>query len=429
MKTDFNWKKFFKVVFRILLIIVIILSITVVTLAGTFFFVRWQRNVQERASGDKNMLEQLLVPKKELEPAVTCLFLGVNSGLTDFIMLGQYDPNTREIDLVSIPRDSDVGNSSIDGKINSIYSSNKKNVEKVKEKVTEITGVEIDYYVLFETKILRKLVDEMGGITVDVPINMNYDDPYQNLHIHLKKGVQKLNGSQAEQFCRFRKNNNGTGYPGGDVDRTKAQQQFVKAFIKELLKAENIAKMNSLINIVLEGTKTDLTLNDAKNYIDDAIALRTDRITTDTLPGTPKTYKSRLGYDASFYVLDKSGIKKMIDRMFYNKGEDTDDLTTDAMSNSVISQRDEIRIELLNAGTTASVINDLVDKLKSENFYVVKIGNYESSKNEVSRIIDYGTGSDSLLDSIKTISKVTKVEEVQGQSSVDYTIILGPSYK
>ena len=103
-------------------------------------------------------------------------------------MLGQYNPNTREVALMSIPRDTKVSGT-IDGKINSAYASGYK-AEKTIDKVKELTGIEPQYYVVFDTKVLRKVVDAVGGVEVDVPINMNYDDPAQDLYIHLKKGKQ-----------------------------------------------------------------------------------------------------------------------------------------------------------------------------------------------------------------------------------------------
>ena len=111
-------KKTFKVLLRILLVFVIILVIAVIALAGTYFFINCQKDVQDKESRDKNIIYRLVVPEKKEEPVVTCLFLGVNGNLTDFIMLGQYNPNTREIALLSIPRDTNVGNNSVDGKIN-----------------------------------------------------------------------------------------------------------------------------------------------------------------------------------------------------------------------------------------------------------------------------------------------------------------------
>lgn len=424
-------KKTFKVLLRILLVIVIILVIAVVALAGTYFFINWQKDVQDKESGDKNIIERLVVPEKKEEPVVTCLFLGVNGNLTDFIMLGQYNPNTREIALLSIPRDTNVGNNSVDGKINSAYSS--RGMDKLKKQVTEITGIEIDYHVLFKTKILRQVVDKIGGVTVDVPINMNYDDPYQNLYIHLKKGTQKLTGSQAEQFCRFRKNNNGSGYPGGDVERTKAQQKFIKAFIAELLKVDNISKIPDLINIVLEGTKTNVTLDVAKEYIDDVIALKTDRITTNTLPGSARMGKSPLGYMTSYYYYDAEKTKTMVDEMFHSSSITSGETTVSVTSSNVVGKDESgeltVRVELLNAGTTSNVINNLVDKLRKENFYVVKIGNYDTSKKEASRIIDYGATSEDILHDLMLVTGVTKTETSSEETSVAYTIIVGPYYK
>ena len=424
-------KKTFKVLLRILLVIVIILVLAVVALAGTYFFINWQKDVQDKESGDKNIIERLVVPEKKEEPVVTCLFLGVNGNLTDFIMLGQYNPNTREIALLSIPRDTNVGNNSVDGKINSAYSS--RGMDKLKKQVTEITGIEIDYHVLFKTKILRQVVDKIGGVTVDVPINMNYDDPYQNLYIHLKKGTQKLTGSQAEQFCRFRKNNDGSGYPGGDVERTKAQQKFIKAFIAELLKVDNVSKIPDLINIVLEGTKTNVTLDVAKEYIDDVIALKTDRITTNTLPGSARMGQSPLGYMTSYYYYDAERTKTMIDEMFHSSSITSGETTVSVTSSNVVGKDESgeltVRVELLNAGTTSNVINNLVDKLRKENFYVVKIGNYDTSKKEASRIIDYGATSEDLLHDLMLVTGITKTETSSEESSVAYTIIVGPYYK
>lgn len=424
-------KKTFKVLLRILLVIVIILVIAVIALAGTYFFINWQKDVQDKESGDKNIIERLVVPEKKEEPVVTCLFLGVNGNLTDFIMLGQYNPNTREIALLSIPRDTNVGNNSVDGKINSAYSS--RGMDKLKKQVTEITGIEIDYHVLFKTKILRQVVDKIGGVTVDVPINMNYDDPYQNLYIHLKKGTQKLTGSQAEQFCRFRKNNDGSGYPGGDVERTRAQQKFIKAFISKLLKVDNVSKIPDLINIVLEGTKTNVTLNVAKEYIDDVIALKTDRITTNTLPGSARMGKSPLGYMTSYYYYDAEKTKTMVDEMFHSSSIVSGETTVSVTSSNVVGKDESgeltVRVELLNAGTTSNVINNLVDKLRKENFYVVKIGNYDTSKKEASRIIDYGATSEDILHDLMLVTGVTKTETSSEETSVAYTIIVGPYYK
>ena len=113
-------------------------------------------------------------------------------------------------------------------KINAFYDE--KNTQKMLDKVNELTGLGIEYYVTISNEALIKLVDIIGGVEFDVPIDMNYDDKSQNLHIHLKKGVQMIDGKKAEMLLRFRHNNNGTSYPveygDNDYGRMKTRTKF-----------------------------------------------------------------------------------------------------------------------------------------------------------------------------------------------------------
>lgn len=192
-------KNIMKTILKVLLVVVVLVIMSVAGVIGATLYKRWEADLKENA---ENIGPGILIDNDEVEEeCVTCLFMGVNGHLTDFIMLGQYNPNTRDIALMSIPRDTYVSNS-VDGKINSLYGG--KYPEKVMKKVSEITGIEVQHYVVFDIKILRRLVDEIGGVTVDVPIDMKYEDPEQGLYINLKKGTQTLSGKQAEQFVRFR---------------------------------------------------------------------------------------------------------------------------------------------------------------------------------------------------------------------------------
>lgn len=164
------------------------------------------------------------------------LLLGQNTDLgqtlTDTIMCLGYEPKEQKAFMVSIPRDTFVGsnlsNAKAQDKINTIY--NKENPEKILRKINSLTGLNIKYYITINNKALIKLVDIIGGVEFDVPIDMNYDDKTQNLHIHLKKGLQIIDGKKAEQLLRFRHNNNGTTYPSsyGDNDfgRMKTRKKF-----------------------------------------------------------------------------------------------------------------------------------------------------------------------------------------------------------
>lgn len=440
--------KGFKSFLKGLAVVLILICVVVAGGAAAIYYENLEKDMKEN-SGDSKLAQFLVsggeTQKKE-EPLFTCLFMGRNAHLTDFMMLAQYNPNTREVSLMSIPRDTYVGTSSVDGKINSIYMY--KYPEKVVKAVEEITGVDIQHYLIFNAKILRNIVNELGGVTVTVPFNMNYDDPDQNLYIHLKKGTQRLSGAQAEQFVRFRKNNNGGGYANGDVGRIATQQKFIKAMISEVLKVENIGKIGNLVKIALNGTDTDLTLDVLQEYLDDVVTFKKDRVRIETLPGVGKYGKGPDGLTRSFFYHDPEKTKEVVKELFFTSiddinssgdsatsGDKKNDINTKAQE--VISKGletesgnndEKIRIEVLNANAKTSKMNDLVEKLNSNDCNVVKIGNYPTTKVESSRIITYGKQTSDELEKIKSLSGIKNVEESDENVNVKFTIIIGANY-
>lgn len=449
---------------KFLVVILIIVFMIALGGAAAVYYENWEKNLGESDSKFAQFLSQSLgstPEEKVLEPNFTCLIMGRNQALTDFIMLCQFNPNTREASLMSIPRDTFVGNASYDGKINSVYAN--KGVNKILEKVTEITDVEVEHYVIFDAKLLKKVVDAIGGVTVNVPINMDYDDPVQNLHIHLKKGVQTLKGDDAEGFVRFRKNNDLTGYPNGDIGRVAAQQSFIKAMIEQMLKPENIKNISNIVKIVLEGTKTDITMDIVEEYMDDAITFKMDRLRVGTLPGLGQYAKGPDGLTRSFYIYDEVEAEKVINELFFmsiaevNKqntsGENIelndsdsnkepskdDDKTQQVISPNlkednedekepVTDENREVKVEVLSAKAKTSRFNKLVSDLNAKDCNVVKIGNYPTTKVESSRIIVYGKHTEEELDLIKEISGIKKVEQSTEDTRVTFTIVIGANY-
>lgn len=440
--------KGFKSFLKGLAVVLILICVVVAGGAAAIYYENLEKDMKEN-SGDSKLAQFLVsggeTQKKE-EPLFTCLFMGRNAHLTDFMMLAQYNPNTREVSLMSIPRDTYVGTSSVDGKINSIYMY--KYPEKVVKAVEEITGVDIQHYLIFNAKILRNIVNELGGVTVTVPFNMNYDDPDQNLYIHLKKGTQRLSGAQAEQFVRFRKNNNGGGYANGDVGRIATQQKFIKAMISEVLKVENIGKVGNLVKIALNGTDTDLTLDVLQEYLDDVVTFKKDRVRIETLPGVGKYGKGPDGLTRSFFYHDAEKTKEVVKELFFTSIDDVnssgDSATSGDKKNDINTKAQEviskgletesgnndekIRIEVLNANAKTSKMNDLVEKLNSNDCNVVKIGNYPTTKVESSRIITYGKQTSDELEKIKSLSGIKNVEESDENVNVKFTIIIGANY-
>ena len=145
-----------------------------------------------------------------------CLILGKSQNLTDTLILASYDPKDQSAAMLSIPRDTFIGDYKSSAtawdKINSVYQT-ENGPQKVMKYVSNLTGIDVKYYLMVDTEALKVLVDEIDGVTFNVPIDMNYDDSSQDLHIHLEAGEQLLDGDKAEQVVRFRHNNNGSTYP------------------------------------------------------------------------------------------------------------------------------------------------------------------------------------------------------------------------
>ena len=141
------------------------------------------------------------------------------NGGTDTIMLTSVDTEAKSVHVVSIPRDTLVNEDWTVKKINSAF--NRGGIEGVAEQVEKIMGFPVDFYVTIDLKAFIEMVDAIGGVDFEVPIDMNYDDPTQDLHIHFKAGMQHLDGQQAMEVVRFRHNNDGSGYPLQDLDRIK----------------------------------------------------------------------------------------------------------------------------------------------------------------------------------------------------------------
>lgn len=145
--------------------------------------------------------------------------------------------------------------------------------------IEEKFGVEVDDYVKINTAGFIKLVDLFGGVEINVPYDMNYEDPTQDLYIHLEKGVQRLDGSQAEGFVRFRQGwkEDGSELQIGDIGRKQNQINFLKAFIKQNGTIKKVDKVPEMFRILGKSVQSSIGVGDvltkymalAKNFIQD----------------------------------------------------------------------------------------------------------------------------------------------------------------
>lgn len=220
---------------------------------------------------------------------------GESQNLTDSIMVCTYNPKDNQATIMSIPRDTYIGSNqnkaSASDKINTLY---KKSPESLLKEINKITGLNINYYINIDTKGLREVIDSIGGVYFKVPIDMDYDDQTQNLHIHLKAGNQLLDGDKAEQVLRFRHNNDGTSYPAtygdNDIGRMRTQREFIKILIQQISNKKSLKNIKQYIQIVKNNVTTNFDLDDIIDYIPYIIDLNAENIETTTLPGEPKKY-------------------------------------------------------------------------------------------------------------------------------------------
>ena len=268
------------------------------------------------------LMTACMVSAEDIEnlDTINILLLGIsedlNTRLTDTIMVCSYNPKNSEISMISIPRDTfagtDIANAKSSDKINVIFNKNK---EKMLKTVSEIVGFNIKYYAVLNNEAVIKIVDTIGGVKFDVPIDMDYDDPTQDLHIHLKKGMQKINGEKAEQLLRFRHNNDGTSYPAsyGDNDygRMKTQRAFIEETIKQSLKVRNIIFCKAIYNTISKNIETNYDINELKKYIPTLADFSFENIKTYQLPG-----QSELHNEIWFFVYNKQKTKDLIKEIY-----------------------------------------------------------------------------------------------------------------
>lgn len=231
----------------------------------------------------------------------TCLLLGVaDQGGTDTIMLGVFDTKARQASLISIPRDTVVYTDKY-RKINSTYSGGE---EAVVEAVRDLLGIPIDYWVSVNLKAFSSIVDQIGGVYFTVPVDMDYEDPYQDLYIHIPAGYQLLNGKKAEGVMRCR-----SCYSSADIGRTATQRAFLVALAKQTITPSNVTKVTSLINTFSQYVSSNMPLGDMVWFGTQAIGMDLDAaLTTSSLEGEWISPYWQLDDDAVLELVNSLGI-------------------------------------------------------------------------------------------------------------------------
>jgi LCP family protein required for cell wall assembly len=216
---------------------------------------------------------------------------------TDSMMLVSMNIKDGEVNVLNIPRDTMSDVSRKNKKINGAYN---KGIEDTRKEIKQLVGFDFDKYIVFNFDAIADFVDIIGGFDYDVPFYMYYDDPSQDLHIHLEKGKQHLDGQQVVEFLRWRKNNDGTvgtGMDGGDIDRIKKQQEFLKALAAEFMTPANIVKIPEMAECIQKNVESDITKGQLVWLGIQAVKMGASNINMYVLPG-----EARYIDGVSYYV-------------------------------------------------------------------------------------------------------------------------------
>ena len=219
----------------------------------------------------------------------TVLVSGVDdgNGNSDTNILVAVDAQNGSIYGVNIPRDAKAVINGKSHKFNAAH--NIGGMEQTAAVLSEQLGIPVDYTVEVSLRAFAALVNAIGGVDFYVPLDMDYDDPVQDLSIHFSAGMQHLSGEDALKVVRFRHNNDGTGYGSEDIGRMKTQQDFLRAVAKQTLRPANLTKVSEFARIFQKYVKTDLELGELAWFGQQAFSAGADNIQFSTLPGEWKS--------------------------------------------------------------------------------------------------------------------------------------------
>ncbi|MCL5774039.1 MAG: LCP family protein, partial [Firmicutes bacterium] len=271
----------------------------------------------------------------------------------------------KDINIISIPRDTRTIISEQYGydKINAAYALG--GIDQAKKTISAFLGVPIDYYVILKIEGAKKLVDILGGISVNVEKDMDYDDSWGHLHIHLKKGWQRLNGADAVGYARFRHD------PEGDWGRIRRQQQVLDALKNEIKKVKNISKIDKIVKNFKENLKTDLgpgQMVDAALFYKD---MQKKDFRTATITGTDDMISG-----ISYIIPDINLKDKLVKKMLLG---DTTPLPS------------EIKIEVLNGSKIPGLAGKCAERLRVLGYQITNVANASRSDYISTIVIEHKT--------------------------------------
>jgi len=399
-----------KLLFKFLIVFFSIIFVFVFLIAAVWYGFRASGEDGQSAvvgffQGFFGVDDETLIDWNLLPPVKTnVLVLGVDdeASLTDTMFLVTFDRETFRTDVISLPRDSwitldeelfsrlRVQSAGRSMRLNSIYNKAVpgEGGDIVRLHVEQMLGITVHHWVSMDLAGFRAVVDAMGGVYMEVrPQGLQYFDPCADFRINIPGGWQRLDGVAAEGFVRFRT------FPEGDLARIRMTQDFMSAFMDQLLDRDVIRENAlSFLGILISYVNTDFNvIFDLPKYIAYIPSISVENLTFHMLPGEATTITPG-GVRTAVYLVDVNATRELIDEIFYAPPEsltddDEDDDKPEVTSANALIDRPNTRIQVLNGAGVAGLASSVGDRLAAEGYNIVNLGNYSGSSRPETRII------------------------------------------
>lgn len=303
--------------------VIITLLLSIIVFSGAYIFLTKYLDLLDANAasevikgvdlGENNIIEQrvkdellfLVVGVDYNEPG-----LDPNRVRTDSMMIAKLDTVNKKIDLISVPRDSRVRVRGELDKVNHAHAYG--GMALTLRTLREWLNIDLDYFVKMDNEAVYELVNAMGGVYVDVPVQIDVDD----IDVHLKPGYQLLNGNQAAYLVRFRE-----GYENGDLDRINTQQNMIKQIMKQALSVENLPKIGDFFDVLIKRVETNIPMSTMLSLLPLAGSMSSESITSHTIPGEAADID-----ETSYFIPDEMATKNLMEEVLpayilNNRGE------------------------------------------------------------------------------------------------------------
>ncbi len=379
-----------------------------ISTAGNLRLPRLTRPVNIMVLGMKVLTTDVQEVPPELQDVGYHALVNSFEGLSDTMLLLRFNPQMEQLVVMSIPRDT---RTYVRGSLTKLNEANRYGGPSLAaESVSDLLGgVAVDRYVRINVQGVEKLVDALGGVTVNVPKDMKYQDDSQHLYINLKAGEQTLTGDQALQFLRFRYDDK------GDIGRIQRQQMLMRAIVEQALNPTTIARLPKILSVIQENVDTNLTVEELLALVGYGAQINRSNMHMLMLPGN---FSSPADYSLSYWIPDYDDIDAMVDQ-FFGYGTRQASRTNNPAY---------VRVAIQDSTDNQAAVDTLMESLRESGYSNVYLDQDWTEPLPITRIV----AQQGDIASAETIHRFLGIGEVRVESTgvlnSDITIQLGQDW-